>query len=374
MLFKMNDKVCCIIGVLVALWLFCTSCQAENSAIDQLSLHANSFDYASPTGWGFPIYCSEDDTRGLSFDQRIDLIRYPEHWLKAWVRICAQPNIHKATAPLYDTEDDMNPLFYSNMRFEHIYISNMHELGVYPKPYMVYAANPSTFLDEPLQTDGDWWYMEIIIEERGRTEEEIVQALRQAKITCDAYVQCDGQYDVKTGISVDFSTINRRIFFETNVIEVTAEQCKRSDIPVEDIFANYSVSEDLEIEARIHPEHFVCYSLQLALTNRGSYDVLNIDKWSVLCDNYAWLMYYETEFSSSIYCKSGTSIPLTGYYLILRKPEHNEKGSEKAINEMTIPIVIHTEFAGMLRVGEEEGTVGYDGLPFSIEIDMRNCM
>lgn len=370
---KMNDKVWCFIGLLVALWSFRVPCFAENSSVSQLLFQAESFDYATPIGWGFPVHDAEDDTVGLTPAQRTDLSTYPERWLKAWIRLYVQPSVHKATVAFCDFEDDMNPLYYSHLRFENIRISNMHELGIYPKPWMVFAANPSAFLDEPLQTDGDWWYMEIIIEKRGRTEEEITKALRQAEITCDAYVQHHDQYDVKTDIFIDLSVVERHVLFEANEIEINAGQCKKSDVLAGDIFANYGVSEDLETEAQSHPERFQCYALQLTLANHSSYDIRSLDYWSVLCDHCAWLMYYEMEYCSTYSCKSGATIPVAGYYLILRKPEYGGSISEQAISETTIPIVIHTEFAGILREGEAEGTLGYDGMPFTIEIDMSNC-
>ena len=370
---KMNDKIWYLIGLLIALWLFRIPCFAENSSVDQLLFQAESFDYATPIGWGFSVHDAEDDTIGLTSAQQTDLSTYPEHWLKAWIRLYVQPSVHMATVALCDLEDDMNPLYYSNLRFENIRISNMHELGMYPKPWMVFAANPSAFLDEPLQTDGDWWYMEIIIEKRGRTEEEITQALRQAEITCDAYVQHYDQYDVKTNIFIDLSAVERRVLFEASAIDVNAEQCKKSDVLVGDIFANYSVSEAIESEAQIHPEHFQCYALQFTLTNHSPYDIRSLDYLSVLCDDCAWLMYFEMEYRNTYSCKSGESIPVDGYYLILRKPEYGGSTYEEAIDEMTIPIIMHTEFAGILRDGEAEGTLGYDGIPFAIEINMSNC-
>ena len=84
-------------------------------------------------------------------------------------------------------------------------------------------------------------------------------------------------------------------------------------------------------------------------------------------------MYFDMEYRSIYGCKSGTSIPVSGYYLILRKPECGGSISEQAIDEMTIPITVHTEFAGILQNDETEGALGYDGIPFTVEIDMCHC-
>ena len=84
-------------------------------------------------------------------------------------------------------------------------------------------------------------------------------------------------------------------------------------------------------------------------------------------------MYFDMEYRSIYGCKSGTSIPVSGYYLILRKPECGGNISEQAIDEMTIPIPVHTEFAGILQNDETEGALGYDGIPFTVEIDMCHC-
>lgn len=209
----------------------------------------------------------------------------------------------------------------------------MHELGIYPKPWMVFAANSSAFLDEPRQTDGDWWYMEVIIEKRGRTEEEITKALHQANVSCDAHVQLIEYCDVKTDIIIDLSAINRRILFEEDAINVNAEQCLKCDMPADDIFANFIVNENIETEAQIHPDHFQCYSLQLSLTNHSSYDICYIDYSSVICENSAWLMYYEMEYCSAYGCAAGVSTPISGYYLILRKPEYGGSVSEQGIKK-----------------------------------------
>lgn len=376
MFIKANNKLLYLMAVWGALQLLSIPSFAENNSNDQLLFYAESFDYAQLGEWGFPaLYDAEDDIVGLTSTQREDMSNHPEHWLRAWVRLYVQPCIREATTPLRDTEDDMDPLSYSHLRFENIRISNMHELGIYPKSYMVFAATPSAFLDESLQTDGDWWYMEIMIEKRDRTEDEITQALHQAIIRCDAYVQCNEQYKMRTDIAIDLSAVERRIFFENGSIEVKDMRWKRSDVSAGDIFANYNVSEDIELEAETYPEHFQCYALQFTLANHGPYDICSIDYWSVLSDNNAWLMYFDMEYCSIQGCKSGTSVPVNGYYLILRDPEYGGNISEETIDEMLIPIVIHTEFAGILRNDETEGIWGYDGVPFTIEIDMSsNCI
>ena len=238
---------------------------------------------------------------------------------------------------------------------------------------MVFASTPSAFLDKPLNSDGDWWYMEVMIEKRDRTEEEITQALRQAEILCDAYVQHNDQYNIEADLLIDISAVERRILFDADSIEISAEQCKKSSVSAYDIFANYNVDEDLESEAQIHPEHFQCYALEFTLTNQSFYDILSLDYESVLCDDNTWLMYFDMEYRSIYGCKSGTSIPVSGYYLILRKPECGGSISEQAIDEMTIPITVHTEFAGILQNDETEGALGYDGIPFTVEIDMCHC-
>ena len=268
MLSKIRIKLWCLIAIWFVSGLLHLPCLAESISADQFLFYSESFDYATPAGWGFP-----DDTVGLTAAQRKDLSIYPEHWLKGWVRLYMQPGIHAATTPLYVSEDDMDPLSYSHLRFENIRIGNMHELGIYPKPRMVFASTPSVFLDEPLNSDGDWWYMEIMIEKRDRTEDEITQALHQAEILCDAYVQRNNQYDVKSDIFIDLSNVERRILFETDAIEISAEQCKKSNVSAYDIFANYNVDELLESEAQIHPEHFQCYALELSLTNQSPYDI-----------------------------------------------------------------------------------------------------
>lgn len=195
MLSKIKNKLWCLIAIWFASWMLHIPCLAENIPADQFLFYAESFDYAAPVGWGFPaINDAENDIIGLTTAQRTDLAAYPEHWLKTWIRLYVQPSIHEATIPFCDLEDDMDPLSYSHLRFENIRICNMHELGMYPKSRMVFASTPSAFLDEPLDSDGDWWYMEIMIEKRDRTEEEITQALQQAEIICAAYVQHNDQY------------------------------------------------------------------------------------------------------------------------------------------------------------------------------------
>ena len=374
MLSNIKNKLWCLIAIWFASWLLHIPCLAENISADQFLFYAESFDYSTPVGWGFPAMDdAENDIIGLTAAQRTDLAAYPEHWLKAWIRLYVQPSIHEATIPFCDLEDDTNPLSYSNLRFENIRICNMHELGVYPKSRMVFASTPSAFLDKPLNSDGDWWYMEVMIEKRDRTEEEITQALRQAEILCDAYVQHNDQYNIEADLLIDISAVERRILFDADSIEISAEQCKKSSVSAYDIFANYNVDEDLESEAQIHPEHFQCYALEFTLTNQSPYDILSLDYESVLCDDNAWLMYFDMEYRSIYGCKSGTSIPVSGYYLILRKPECGGSISEQAIDEMTIPITVHTEFAGILQNDETEGALGYDGIPFTVEIDMRHC-
>lgn len=174
-------------------------------------------------------------------------------------------------------------------------------------------------------------------------------------------------------ILIDISAVERQILFDANAIKISAEQCEKSNVSAYDIFANYSIDEDLGSEVRIHPEHFQCYALELTLANQSPYDILSIDYESVLCDDHAWLMYFDMEYRSIYGCKSGASIPVSGYYLILRKPEYGGSISEQAIDEMTIPVTVHTEFAGILQNDETEGAMGYDGIPFTVEIDMRHC-
>lgn len=371
MLSKTNVKMWILVGALAAfLTLYCL-CLAESSSMSQFFIRAESFDYAQPIGWGFPVSDPENEVAGLTAIQRKEISINPDLWLKGWIRCYVQPSIQNATLPFPNMEDDMDPLYYSNLRINNIRVINMQELGIYPRPQMVFSANPSAFLDDPIKTDGDWWYMEIMIEKRNRTESEIVQALRQARITCDAYIQQDEHYDIRKDFSINFSSIERRTYFNKNNIEIIGKQCEKSDIPADDIFANYDVSDTLGVEARIHPEHFQCYSFLFTLTNQSNYDICSLDDWLVLYDDCAWLTFYDMEYRSTFGCKSGESILVNGYYLILRKPEYGGLIPEEAIAEMKIDIVVHTEFAGILREEDAEGTLGYDGIPFPVEIKRK---
>lgn len=341
----------------IALLLLATVSSSENENQQVVCLVADSLDYADSLAWGF----LDDD-----IDDTEQQITSTDDWMKAWIRVYAQPAIRQATVSLNSMEDDMNPLAYSHLRFENVRISNSGELGIIPKPYLVYAANPTAFQDEQEEADGDWWYLEVLIEKRGRTENEIARDVQCANVLCDAYIQRDNEYEKTVDVPIDMSAVKRMIFFDDGAVNVYVDYWEKCDISVDEIFVNYPVDEFLELEVRNHPDHFQCYSLQLTIDNQSSYDVCDLDKCSIISDNQAWLMYYELEFNH-LYCRSGETERTDAYYLIMRKSEYGGTISEEEIEHLTVPIVAHTEFAGILWLGESEGTMGFTGIPFAIE-------
>ena len=360
--------------VWAAVLLLCNACFAESAPMHPPRICAESFDCAPPAGWGFhSMPDTEEDFVGLTPAQRTDISRHPEHWLKAWIRLYAQPGIRGATVSFFDADHAMNPLYYGNLLFGNVRIHNMDEIGVYPHPWMVFAANPAAFLAQPAETDGDWWYLEVMIEKRNRREDEIAQSLRRAEITCDAYMQKNEKYDMQANLPVDLSSVARRVLWAPDAVSIRAEQCIKSEQAVAEIFANYDIDEALLIEAQNHPERFRCYALQMTLANHSPYDLCSLDDSSALCDQQGWLMYFDTEFRGPYSCQSGAAVPLEGYYLILRDPEFGGSSSMPAADEIPLSMMAHTEFAGILRKDEAEGTLGYDGIPFAVDVDMSNC-
>lgn len=372
-------------GILALLWLIPTVSIAEGNKLDKLSIRAESFDYSALHDWGFyhwifPVLPGEssDPERynkigylGMTAEQQLDLIRHPDHWRQGWVRLRIEPGVEWGLGPNDSTDEWLNPLLYGDMLIQHVYISNAQDIGIYPKPYMVFAGNPAAFFDEPAHEDGDLWYIEVLIEERDRTSAEITQALQQAEVLCDVFLNDDDSKEwslEKEHVAVSLSDVERFVCFEENTIQISATQMQKSDKELYGIFYQYSEYSNLLSEAELTPEHFQCYELELTMTNSGPYPVVWVLYTPMQGSQDVWLLYNEDAFTIQR-CKPGESIQVYGYYLIAR----NQYSPEELL-DLPLMMEVCTEMAGFYDRNPWEGTHGSYGIPFSVPIDMSSCV
>lgn len=371
-----------LICILIALWLMAGVCIAEENKLNRLTIRAKSFDYSPSHDWGFyslETYFDPDRESGIDFpieyigmsmEQQNDLSAHPENWYKCWIRLQIQPGVDWETTYCADPS---NPLHYVDLRFENVRISNADEVRVYPKPFLMFAANPAGLFDEAEmieESNGNLWYMEVMIEAKNRTEAEITRDLQQAEVFCDATYLSSSQCSTKKNVPISLTNLKRQVCFEENAVQIHATQLKKSDEDVFYIFSNYIVSDAVWDEVCSAPENFNCYELDLVMTNNGKYPILGVETNSAQYSENVWLVYYELEFIFLRDCKPGASVPLEGYYLIIR----DQNFSEEELLHLPLRMEVNTEFAGLMNENEPyEGVMGCSGLPFVVEIDMTSC-
>ncbi|MBR6571184.1 MAG: hypothetical protein IKK75_12110 [Clostridia bacterium] len=337
-------------------------CYAEENKLNNLTMHAESFDYSFALDWGLngcdDLMSAQTDVQEEHLDQ----------WMKCWIRIWIKPGVDRAVQ--YGA-DDMNPLSYVDMSIQNVRIRNAQEIGVYPQNDMMFAANPAIFSEDTTKidgNDGDLWYLEVLIDVRNREPEQIEKAIQQAEVFCDVYQAGEAQTYVKKDVRIPLDHVKRRVLFDNKAIQAYATMFEKSTVDPFTIFENYPVSDDLLLELEEDPASFQCYKLALVLQNNSPYHILAIDRFPAQIQENVWLAYYELEFSGVMGCKSGAETVLTDYYLIVKE---NTEGIDVENWSQQIPLrlEVYTEFAGIICEDDGEGTIGRLGIPLPVLID-----
>lgn len=383
---KRQHNICLLLCLWMLLRLFTGVCFAEENKLDRLAIRAESFDYSTAKDWGFPdpqFYYNDlyDDHPieypieyvGMSPEQQAELSAHPENWYKGWIRLRILPGVDFGSSEGY-YRNDMISSYYADMGIDNVEIANADEIGIYPKPFMKFAANPAAFFDETKcaeETGGDLWYMEVLIKADGRTEAEITEALQRAEVYCDVLFFGKEQIYEKQKVSISLAAVERCVHYEENTFRIQATQIKPSDEDVYYIFSNYDIDDAIWEEVCNTPELFSCYEIQLNMTNDGTYDIVDTADSSKQTSENVWLLRYELEPVMLNGCKSKTSGPLTHYFLIIRE----NRFSESEITSLPLRMEVYTEFAGINNESEpHEGVMGSFGIPFPVEIDMSSCV
>ena len=359
------------IMILMILILLCVSCAAETGTSrnpdvspagdeerydlteEDFTIQAESYDFSLDTDWG---YAEEYITRRL--DKTYDHAANAGQQARCWIRMNVSPLLEYTPQDL----DDFDLTTYGNFSIENVRIKNMNSIGIYPAPYMVFASNPAHLWTdyESGETDSDLWYLEVLIDIRDRTDDEIDAALKSADVLVDIIIRNESYSLIIEDFPVDLSKISRLSLFDNNV-DIILQDIVPADIPPDDIMVNYFIDDEEKISEI--SQAYKCYRLQLAVNNNSARRVF-LKKYTEQADQ-AWIMYYGPAFEVFIPCDSGMTTTLDSFYLITDQDIDPEQIT--ASQFWPLEIRICNEVAGFINEDDESLLVPH-GIPSQITI------
>ncbi len=335
------------------------NCLGEDAV--SFSLQAESYDFSADLDWGYPdlnAYKRPNESIMNSAYQRSN------QWMKCWIRVIVSPHLEWSPTGI---NDDFDLSTYGNYAFENIRISNMNSIGIYPSQTMLFSANPTNFegYHQDLRDDGDLWYLEVLIDKRNRTENEIDNALKTADILTDIIIRNETSASVVKNCRIDLNEINR-ISLSDNNVSITLQDIYTVDIPPHEIMSTYfnDIEPWNDDMTDYLAQKYKCYQLDLTVTNHSQRRIF-FPKISKQSDN-TWIMYFSYEFETVVFCDAGETITLDTFYLVT---DQNIDTNKFAVSKQYWPLKIRicNEVAGYINEYNESLLV-HHGIPFDVFI------
>ena len=345
-----------------------------------VALEGYSYDYSDNLFWGFNgliidlnrQYPNKIDTNyvGLTQVQKQDIYDHPDNWLKAWIRIrIPEPKdvLPSELLAKYETPFDIIPI--------EVRIQNHDEIGIYSKNLVIMAGNNSDS-EEIQKLNVHTAYMEVLIEKRQRTEQEIEIAIQHAQINTDKEGDYETEYDDLT-YQVVMDACSRDIKYTE--AEVKFYCTKYYQVPLATI--NYETSFDLPPEliqdVLKHPENYSLLKLDLQMDKNMPWGICTVLSMFSRDNNGIYFFYnsnddYPCAFNDHL--ENGKQIPLIGFYILINQTV-DENNLDTIIRELNLEIEFSTEFAGEINWnGTPDEKWGYSGPRFVKKIDMSEAV